>query len=729
MPLQSKPNLPYSALGMFGSQTGEGLCSERTGVVKLYFRLLFAVFLATSFARADTFCVSTAAELQAALTITASNGQDDAVQVVQGLYEGNFIYATATEAFDLGIFGGFLPGCGSQVVNPSNTLLDGLGAGTVLALSTDQTVNFEMEGLTLQNGVATSGKGGGLFASTHGDLTLTNNIFSSSSADGGTGGGAFLENADTVTLTSNNFSDNESGFGGGGAFIEDTDTVSVVDNTFTGNMNLTTLQGGGGARVSAVTVTLMNNTISNNGRSNGAGMSIVGSLVTATNNIFTGNDGDGLSLGGTVVVANNTFSNNGVGVFAGGTVTLTNNVIRDNLNTGVVFSGDMLSLTNNTITGNSSIGNGGGLIIRLRDDTDQADIYNNIIWGNSAAQGSDLFIENDRNGNFIPSPVNLFHNDFDHSAAGTFIRLPFPIDPSNLDNIDPLFVNAPGGDFHLQALSPVINVGDNNAPALPATDKEGAPRIIGGVVDLGAFEFLNPALFPELVVTSLSGPMSGLIGGQVTASAVVENAGGDVASGPFRLGFYWSTDAVITTGDVFSGSFCDFADLTAGGMDSCDLLVAVPPSLPPGHHFLGAIVDDLEEITESLETNNSLVADTGEVNLVGTCVLGLDLSHASGTLTMDFELGTLDPPRWDVWLISAFGFNQLWTTPLPPVDPIVSFPVEFPFPSIGNIIIVTTLTTAENGLAFDVGVLDTGGIGATLEELQDLINQERDPSR
>ena len=92
--------------------------------------------------------------------------------------------------------------------------------------------------------------------------------------------------------------------------------------------------------------------------------------------------------------------------------------------------------------------------------------------------------------------VNLFHNDFDQSNAGTSIQLPFPIDPANLDNVDPLFVNAPVGDFHLQALSPVINVGDNSAPALPATDKDGSPRIIGGVVDLGALSSWSRSSFP-----------------------------------------------------------------------------------------------------------------------------------------------------------------------------------------------------------------------------------------
>ena len=90
---------------------------------------------------------------------------------------------------------------------------------------------------------------------------------------------------------------------------------------------------------------------------------------------------------------------------------------------------------------------------------------------------------------------------------------------------------------------------------------------------------------------------------------------------------------------------------------------------------------------------------------------------------MDFELGTLDPALWDVWLISIFGWNELWSLPLSVVDPPVSFPIEFPFPSIGNIGIVTTLTTASGLACADFKVVDTGGVGATREELEDLVEQ------
>jgi hypothetical protein len=64
---------------------------------------------------------------------------------------------------------------------------------------------------------------------------------------------------------------------------------------------------------------------------------------------------------------------------------------------------------------------------------------------------------------------------------------------------DPLFVDPVNGNYHLQPLSPAIDVGDNTAPDLPDTDIDGEPRILDGdddgiaVVDMGADEFTTNA--------------------------------------------------------------------------------------------------------------------------------------------------------------------------------------------------------------------------------------------
>ncbi|MBL7805144.1 MAG: hypothetical protein JNL02_15485 [Saprospiraceae bacterium] len=65
---------------------------------------------------------------------------------------------------------------------------------------------------------------------------------------------------------------------------------------------------------------------------------------------------------------------------------------------------------------------------------------------------------------------------------------------SNLiTGIDPLFVNPDSFDFRLQPCSPLVNAG-NNAYAPPGTDLAGLPRVLGGTVDIGAYETPLPAL-------------------------------------------------------------------------------------------------------------------------------------------------------------------------------------------------------------------------------------------
>ena len=57
-----------------------------------------------------------------------------------------------------------------------------------------------------------------------------------------------------------------------------------------------------------------------------------------------------------------------------------------------------------------------------------------------------------------------------------------------MDNLDPVFVDPDNNDYHLSAASPCRDTGDNGAPGLPVNDMDGQPRIMNGVVDMGAYE-------------------------------------------------------------------------------------------------------------------------------------------------------------------------------------------------------------------------------------------------
>jgi hypothetical protein len=74
------------------------------------------------------------------------------------------------------------------------------------------------------------------------------------------------------------------------------------------------------------------------------------------------------------------------------------------------------------------------------------------------------------------------------STCGYCCTVPLPANGfGNITN-NPLFVDLASGNLRLQSNSPCINAGDN-ASVVGNTDLDGRPRIVGGTVDIGAYEY------------------------------------------------------------------------------------------------------------------------------------------------------------------------------------------------------------------------------------------------
>jgi hypothetical protein len=167
---------------------------------------------------------------------------------------------------------------------------------------------------------------------------------------------------------------------------------------------------------------------------------------------------------------NCTLTNNsalsGAGVYYG---SLNNCLLMSNSASGYTAYGGGAyygTLNNCTLAGNQATGSwpsGGGAYA--------ASLDNSILYFNTATNGP----------NYDP----LAHNSFNYCCT-----TPDPGGAGNITN-SPAFANFAAGNLRLQSTSPCINSGNNGYFSNP-TDLDDNPRVAGGTIDIGAFEFQGP---------------------------------------------------------------------------------------------------------------------------------------------------------------------------------------------------------------------------------------------
>jgi hypothetical protein len=369
---------------------------------------------------------------------TAATNIQDAVDVAApsaNIFVTNGVYAPVTVNKPVTL---------QSVNGPNVTIIDGGGMAQCAYL----TSNAVMVGFTLTHGVAENG--GGVYCEST-DAVLTQCVLDGNAALDSSGGGAYGGTLNNCTLSSN------SGFNGGGAYF-----CTLNNCTLTGN----SANFGGGAYGGTLNnCTLTGNWTDGRGVFNGGGACgcILNNCTLTGNSAYGGFDNSGGEvyggLGGGVAdctLSNCVLSGNSADYGGGGAEdsTLNNCVVSGNTNDGA----DGGTLNNCTITGNS----GWGAV--------SATLNNCIVYFNSDTDG----------GNYDPS-----------CTLNYCCTTPIPTDGvGNITNA-PLLVNYAGGNLDLQSNSPCINSG-NNAYVVGSTDLDGNPRIVGGTVDIGAYEYQTP---------------------------------------------------------------------------------------------------------------------------------------------------------------------------------------------------------------------------------------------
>jgi hypothetical protein len=133
------------------------------------------------------------------------------------------------------------------------------------------------------------------------------------------------------------------------------------------------------------------------------------------------------------------------------------------------------------------------------------------------------------------------------------------------------------------------------------TSYSGMPLLSVSIVNLS-----RPSL-PDLVVSSVTSPTSGVAGGTINVAMTVTNQGAQ-AAGSFWAAFYLSPDSTITTGDINTGWGCPIPSLAAGASINCGGEIGIPASVSSGTYYLGGYADSANAINESSEINNGRAA-------------------------------------------------------------------------------------------------------------------------
>ena len=407
------------------------------------------------------------------------------------LGQGNIIVGNVATDFSTGFGGGVFLGISSNLYNWTFISNSAAGDGGGLYLAGPSTKLNDCTFL----GNSSDGNGGG-FCGAYPSLTSASNCTFIGNIAVGNGGGAY-----SAALTNSTVVGNKAGNGGG---------VYGTINNCTVNYNVATNNGGGlYVYEQAFTPSVITGcALTNNSALNGGGAYVSSSEIGFSNSVFCGNlatnSGGGIDLvsqpvvhctivsnlagvagGGVCATAAGcalnycTVSENSAGVTGGGIYdcSIANSLLSANsaaYGGGAFYDNPFLIVLGSTIAGNQAIDAGGGLY--WKSPITPAGITNCIIYDNSAPT----------NMNYFPTNALAYY----YCCA-----VPLPLvqrgrSNSNITN-DPAFVNLVGADFHLSSNSPCINSG-NNAYVTSTTDLDGDPRIVGGTVDMGAYEYQTP---------------------------------------------------------------------------------------------------------------------------------------------------------------------------------------------------------------------------------------------
>jgi hypothetical protein len=432
------------------------------------------------------------------------------------------------------------------------------------------------------------------------------------------------------------------------------DSTAILDGfTITaGNAsNYPTFSVGGGMHNTQSSPTVTNCTFTQNtahyagAMSNQDGSSPIVTDCTFTDNYAPGGGGGAIFYwhsGGSLTncsFRNNSGRHGGAARIYASNVTITNCLFADNYSSGGEGGGGvylghctaffMLC----TLSRNAADGSGGGIF--NRDDSSNFTLQNCVLWNNSDSGGMDESAQ-------VHSVTTMATIDYcciqgwtgNFGGTGNIDADPCFVEPGYWDPNE-VWVD---GDYHLLPCSPCINTGDPDYIAEPnETDLDGRPRVIGGRIDMGAYEFNHVPLAdagPDRTVEAQA-PWGATVTLDGSASSDADSTPGTIDD--INDFIWYEIDPCDPNADVFLGS---------GRIVDCNL--------PLGEHIISLeVVDRAGDF--DIDDVNIIVQDTTppDFNLSVTPTILWPPNHEMVEITTSWTVSDECDPDPNVSLVSV----------------------------------------------------------------------------
>jgi parallel beta-helix repeat protein len=322
------------------------------------------------------------------------------------------------------------------------------------------------------------------------DGNSSSGTFTNCTFTGNKGGARVGGDGSSGTFTNCTFTDNPDG-----AVSVDTGYGTFTNCTFTGNSGyygVVQMRGGKTkyGKPFYTNCTFTNCTFTNNSTSSGA-VDMYKGYGTFTNCTFTNNSASNVGGGGGAVSVAS-WGESSHGTFTN--CTFTNNSARD----GAVYvshsecSGSFV----NCLFYKNSASSGGAI---SGDKEGKVIVINCSFYGNSAKEEGGAIVGGGSIINSIFYKNTAGGKDNDITPTGSmeidyclinYLKGAVNLGPHNI-MVNPKFVDPEQGDFHLRPDSPCVNAGNEVPEAFKERplDLDGKPRVVGGKIDMGAYEW------------------------------------------------------------------------------------------------------------------------------------------------------------------------------------------------------------------------------------------------